>query len=81
MTTIPDETLESIAADIEAAAATIGAKYGLHVRFRSTAASEAGEGEPDGLVFDVVPMDDDEVTEDVRNSDLWKTWVGTEADG
>lgn len=73
---IPQDTLESIAADMEAAVGAIAMKYGVGIRYRSVAASDIDYPEPDGLVFEVVPLNEDDLTDEARNSDLWKKWLG-----
>lgn len=80
MTAIPDETLESIAADMEAAVSSIGAKYGVSIRYRSPAPTDMDYPEPDGLVFEVSPLDEHELTDEARNGDLWRKWLQDEPD-
>jgi hypothetical protein len=35
---------------------------------------------PDGIIFQVVPLEEDELSDEARNSDFWKAMMGDEAD-
>jgi hypothetical protein len=72
---VPEQVLEEIAADLQAAAAEIGAKYGMSIAFDRIVASEA---DYDGIAFLVHPLDEQDLSDEARNSDFWKEMLDRE---
>jgi hypothetical protein len=73
---IPEQVLEEIAADIQAAAADIGRKYGMSVTFWGVKPQDPDHPSEDGLVFDVSPLQEHELSDEARNSDFWRAMLG-----
>ncbi len=72
---IPEQVLEEIAADIQAAAADIGRKYGMSITFSGIRA-QCPAPAYDGITFDVAPLDEGELSDEVSNSELWQKMIG-----
>lgn len=69
---IPEQVLEEIAADIQAAAAEIGAKYGMAITFSGISSQDPDWPTNDGIIFEVAPLQEDEISDEARNSEFWK---------
>lgn len=77
---IPEQVLEDIAAEMQAAAADIGAKYGVGITFARISSQDPDWPAADGIVFEVNPLDEDELTDEARNGDLWNAMLGEDRD-
>lgn len=77
---IPEQVLEEIAADIQAAAQDIGRKYGMSITFSGIKSMDPDWPSEDGITFDVSPLGEEELSDEARNSDFWKKMLGDDAD-
>lgn len=77
---VPEQVLEEIAADIQAAAADIGRKYGMSITFSGIKPQDPDWPTEDGITFDVSPLDEDDLSDEARNSDFWKKMLREAAD-
>lgn len=77
---IPEQVLEEIAADIQAAAADIGRKYGMAITFSGIKAQDPDWPSEDGVTFDVSPLGEDDLSDEARNSGFWRKMLGEDGD-
>ncbi|NTF17881.1 hypothetical protein G6L37_05660 [Agrobacterium rubi] len=77
---IPEQVLEEIAADIQAAAQDIGRKYGMAITFSGIKSQDIDWPTEDGIIFDVAPLNEDDLSAEARGSDFWKAMLGDGAD-
>jgi hypothetical protein len=77
---IPEQVLEEIAADIQAAAAEIGAKYGMSITFSGISSQDPDYPSNDGIIFEVAPLQEDDLSDEARNSDFWEKMLGEDSD-
>ncbi|WP_327211343.1 hypothetical protein [Rhizobium leguminosarum] len=74
---ISEEVLEEIGADVEQAVKSIAAKYGMSIRYRGVdGADEWGNG--DKIKLEVVPLSEDELSQEARGSSYWKVFLGND---
>jgi len=75
MGNIPEQVLEEIAADMQAAAVDIGRKYGMAISFSGIKHQDSDSLAEDGIVFDVAALDEHELSAEARGSDFWKAML------
>lgn len=74
------QTLDSIAADIEAAVVEIGRKYGMEISYSGVKPQDFDWPTEDGIIFNVSPLHEDEISDEARNSDFWKAMLAEGSD-
>lgn len=77
---IPEQVLEEIAADMQAAAADIGRKYGMAISFSGIKPQDTDWPSEDGIIFSVAPLDEADLSAEARGSDFWKAMTGEDRD-
>lgn len=78
MSSIPEEVLEEIGADVEQAVKEIGAKYGMRISFSGFVEADPQDGNGDEIRLEVVPLDYAELSTAARKSSYWKEFLGEE---
>lgn len=76
---VSEEVLEEIGADVEQAVQEIAAKYGMSIRYRGVEGADHW-GNGDKIKLEVLPLSEEELTEEARKSSYWKVFLGDEED-